>query len=58
MAVEDHVPNLAKHAMVPLQLTVNLADVERSFSKLRVLFSAQRQRLKDENVAGMLQLYF
>ncbi|XP_025049927.1 uncharacterized protein LOC102377462 isoform X1 [Alligator sinensis] len=58
MAIEDRVPNLAKYAVVLLQLTVNSADVERSFSKLGVLFSAQRQRLKDENVAGMLQLYF
>ncbi|XP_019372800.1 PREDICTED: uncharacterized protein LOC109297480 isoform X1 [Gavialis gangeticus] len=56
MAVEDRIPNLAKYAMVLLQLTVNSSDVEGSFSKFGVLFSAQHQCVKDENVAGMLQL--
>ncbi|XP_059585571.1 transcription factor E2F6 isoform X3 [Alligator mississippiensis] len=58
MAVEDHVPNLAKYAVVLLQLTVNSVGVEKSFSKLGILFSAQHQSLTEENVAGMLQLYF
>ncbi|XP_014383030.1 uncharacterized protein LOC102368925 isoform X1 [Alligator sinensis] len=58
MAAEDRVPSLAKYAVVLLQLTVNSADVERSFSKLGALLSAQLQCLKNENVPGMLQLCF
>jgi hypothetical protein len=57
-AVYQRVPRLATHAVLLLQLPVNSADVERSFSKYNQIFTAQRQRLNTDNVAGLLKLHY
>jgi hypothetical protein len=57
-SVKQRVPHLAAHATLLLQLPVNTADVERSFSRYNMLLTAQRQSLTEENIAGLLKLYF
>ena len=51
------VPNLAAKATLLLQLPVNSADVERSFSQLKQI-SDQRQNLKNDNIKGLLKLHY
>ena len=57
-AVQQRVPNLAARAILLLQVPINSADVERSFSGYNQLLTAQRQSLKEESIAGLLKLYF
>lgn len=57
-AVSKRVPNLASRAVLLLQLPINNADAERSFSAFNMLHTPQRQNLTERNVEGLLKLYF
>lgn len=57
-AVRSRLPNLSSSAVLRLQLPVNSADVERSFSSLRNLDTCRRQNLKDGNLKDMLKVIF
>ena len=56
-AVEVRLPKLASAATSLLQLPAHSVDVERSFSKVKMLLTPQRLSLKKENVEQLLMLY-
>ena len=58
IASQKRVTNLASHAVLLLQLLNNSADVERSFSAFNQISTAQRQRITENNLAGLLKLHF
>ena len=57
-SVRNRVPHLAAAAILRLQMHVNSADVERSFSCLRNIDTCRRQNLKDDNLKNMLKVSF
>lgn len=57
-SVRNRVPHLAAAAILRLQMPVNSADVERSFSCLRNIDTCRRQNLKDDNLKNMLKISF